>query len=414
MSLELSYSQNVYLNSLDTKYRAFVGGFGSGKTFVGCLDLAIFAGKHPKTVQGYFAPTYPNIRDIFYPTFDEAASLLGFRTDIKESNKEVHLYRNGFYYGTVICRSMDNPKTIIGFKISRALVDEIDTLTKIKAQDAWNKIIARLRLKIDGIENGVGVTTTPEGFLFVYSTFKDNPTESYSMIQSSTYENEKYLPDDYIQTLKETYPEELADAYIDGEFVNLTSGSVYRNYDRKRCESNETIRDKEPLFVGQDFNVYNMASVIYVKRGPEWHAVDELTGLKDTPDMLRVIGERFPDNKIIFYPDSSGKNRKSSGASTTDIRMIEAEYSCRYKSTNPLVKDRVLSMNTAFDKGLLKVNSKKCPEYVKGLEQQVYDDNGEPDKKSGLDHQLDAGGYPIAYEMPVNKPTVVLTAVRGM
>ena len=38
------------------------------------------------------------------------------------------------------------------------------------------------------------------------------------------------------------------------------------------------------------------------------------------------------------------------------------------------------------------------------LEQQAYDDNGEPDKKSGHDHQNDATGYPIAYEMPIRKP----------
>ncbi len=411
MQVNLNKPQLQFMQ-MNSKFRAYVSGFRGGKTYVGTIARMDHFLRHPKVNQGYFAPTYPQIRDIFYPTVEEVSHAMGLRVEIRSGNKEVHVFNGRKYLGTVICRSMQQPETIIGFKIGDALVDEIDTMPVDAAEHAWNKIIARMSYK--GARNGIDVTTTPEGFKFVYRKFKDNPTESYGLIQASTYDNEKNLPDDYIPSLLETYPAELIEAYLNGQFVNLTSGSVYRNYDRKRCESNETIRDKEPLFVGQDFNVYNMASVIYVKRGQEWHAVDELTGLKDTPDMLRVIGERFPDNKIIFYPDSSGKNRKSSGASTTDIRMIEAEYSCRYKSTNPLVKDRVLSMNTAFDKGLLKVNSKKCPEYVKGLEQQVYDDNGEPDKKSGLDHQLDAGGYPIAYEMPVNKPTVVLTAVRGM
>ncbi len=101
---------------------------------------------------------------------------MGFTVDIKESNKEVHVYRGRAYYGTVICRSMEKPNTIVGFKISRALVDEIDTLPKAKADNAWNKIIARLRLKIDGVVNGIGVTTTPEGFLFVYDKFAKNPS----------------------------------------------------------------------------------------------------------------------------------------------------------------------------------------------------------------------------------------------
>ena len=66
---ELSAPQGIFLNGLNTKFRAYVGGFGSGKTFVGCLDLLTFAAQHPGTVQGYFGATYPSIRDIFYPTF---------------------------------------------------------------------------------------------------------------------------------------------------------------------------------------------------------------------------------------------------------------------------------------------------------------------------------------------------------
>ncbi len=92
-NLRLSAPQGIFLNDLGTKYRAYVGGYGSGKTFVGCLDLLIFFSRYPGTVQGYFGPTYPSIRDIFYPTFEEAAHLMGFRVEIREGNKEVHVYR---------------------------------------------------------------------------------------------------------------------------------------------------------------------------------------------------------------------------------------------------------------------------------------------------------------------------------
>ena len=65
MTLKLSAPQHIFFNEFNTKYSAYVGGFGSGKTFVGCLDLAIFALKHPKAQQGYFAPTVGAVRDIF-------------------------------------------------------------------------------------------------------------------------------------------------------------------------------------------------------------------------------------------------------------------------------------------------------------------------------------------------------------
>jgi hypothetical protein len=392
-----------------------VGGFGSGKTFVGCLDLLIFAGNHPGTVQGYFGTTYSAIRDIFYPTLEEAAFLLGFTVHIKPSIKEIDIYRAGFYYGTIICRSMDNPASIVGFKIARAMVDELDTLPKNKAKAAWDKIIARLRLKIDGVINGVGVATTPEGYLFVHSRFADRPKKSYSMVQASTYENLKNLPDDYIDSLYETYEPELVDAYVLGRFVNLKSGNVYKNYKRKVHESNETIQEKEPLRIGCDFNVGKQAATIYAMRDNregrdkprEWHAVAEMVDMLDTPHMIEKINNELAGHDITIYPDASGRNRSSKDAYKTDIALLEiAGYDVRVNNKNPYINDRVHSVNRAFSQMYLFVNSKTAPTVSKCFEQQGWDDNGLPDKKSGHDHQNDASGYPIVFEHPIVKPVI--------
>jgi len=83
--------------------------------------------------------------------------------------------------------------------------------------------------------------------------------------------------------------------------------------------------------------------------------------------------------------------------------LQQAGFYVRVKSKNPAVKDRVLAMNSALDRNLVKVNAKRCPNVAECLEQQVYK-NGEPDKSSGNDHQNDATTYPIAYEMPIVKP----------
>lgn len=408
--MELSAPQHIFLNGLNTKFRGYVGGFGSGKTFVGCVDLYTFFGKHPGTVQGYFGPTYPSIKDIFYPTFEEAGEMMGFRVKINIGDKEVAVYRGRKYYGTVKCRSMDNPSSIVGFKISRALVDEIDVLHTKKATDAWRKIIARMRLKIPGVVNSIGVTTTPEGFKFVYEQFANNPTESYSMVQASTYENEKFLPPDYISSLIETYPKELISAYLKGMFVNLTSGTVYKSYDRAFHNSFESIIKGEPLHIGMDFNVTKQAATIYVHRksdngGIVWHAVEELVDMYDTPDSIKIINEKWPGHKINIYPDASGANRKSVDASVSDLSMLEqAGFTVHVNRSNPAVKDRINAVNASLDHRLLFVNSMRCPTVASNLEQQVYDDNGQPDKKSGKDHQNDATGYPIAYAMPIRKP----------
>lgn len=407
--LRLSYPQNVFLNGLNTKYRGYVGGFGSGKTFVGCIDQLNFFGKHPGTRQGYFGPSYGSIRDIYYPTLEEAAELMGFRTDLNVGNKEMHIYRGRKYYGTSICRSMDNPSSIVGFKISRALCDELDVLNEIKAEQAWNKIAARMRLKINGVVNSIGVTTTPEGFKFVYKKFAENPTESYAMVQASTYENEMYLPDDYISSLRETYDEALIDAYLEGEFVNLTGGTIYRSYTADNYSSETVDKHDLTLYIGMDFNVQNMAACVFVYRNDQPHCVDEFSGLYDTEDVIQHIQTRYPDKKIIVYPDASGKNRKSNGADVTDLTLLRAAgFEVRAPKANPRVKSRVNAVNAMFKNGNgecnLFVNRKKCPETHKCLTQQVYNEQGEPDKKGGKDHQNDAFGYPIAFRHPIRKP----------
>lgn len=403
--LTVSAPQGIFLNGLDSKFRSYVGGFGSGKTFVGCLDLALFAGQHPGTIQGYFAPTYRDIRDTFWPTIDEAATMLGFTVKLKKADKEVELYRGRSYYGTIICRSMDDPGGIVGFKIARALVDEIDILSKDKATEAWRKIIARMRLVLPGVVNGIGVTTTPEGFRFVYETFKRNPSPGYAMVQASTYENERFLPPDYISSLKETYPDELISAYLMGEFVNLTSGTVYRNYDRVRCRSAETIRQGEALHIGQDFNVNAMASVIFVERQDGWHAVAELRGITDTPALIEALQSKWQERTIYIYPDASGGSRKTVNASESDLSLLrKAGYKVRAKASNPPVKDRILAVNTGYAKQRLWVNDTACPGFAESQEQQAYDKNGEPDKTSGHDHHNDAAGYFVHWAMPVKKP----------
>lgn len=41
------------------KFKSYVAGFGSGKTWVGCGGICKGMWEFPKINQGYFAPTYP-------------------------------------------------------------------------------------------------------------------------------------------------------------------------------------------------------------------------------------------------------------------------------------------------------------------------------------------------------------------
>lgn len=410
--------------ALPQKYRAFVAGYGTGKTWVGCASLCQHAWEWPRINAGYFAPTYPQIRDIFFPTIEEVADDWGLRVRIHETNKEVHFYSGAKYRTTVLCRSMEKAGEIVGFKIGKALIDELDVLKLQKAATAWRKIIARMRQKADGLLNGVDVTTTPEGFRFVYQQFvkaldgKPDLAALYGRVHASTYANAKNLPDDYIPSLRASYPPQLIEAYIRGQFTNLASGSVYPNFSRTLNHTAETIQPGEPLHVGMDFNVLNMHAVVNVIRANKPMALAEVVKVRDTPTMARVLKERFGGHQITVYPDASGQNTSSKNASESDLAILrQSGLSIRVDQSNPAVRDRVNAMNALILNDLgersMKVNTDRCPVLTEALEQQAYDESGEPDKSTGHDHPNDAQGYFVMQRYPIRKRIATVRALHA-
>jgi hypothetical protein len=424
LSPTLNVPQAQFL-ALPHKFKAFVAGFGSGKTWVGSAGLCKHAWEAPRINAGYFAPTYPQIRDIFYPTIEEVAFDWGLSTKVHESNKEIHLFSGRQYRCTILCRSMEKPGEIVGFKIGKALIDELDVMKADKAATAWRKIIARMRYKADGLLNGIDVTTTPEGFKFVYQQFvkqvREKPSLAplYGLVQASTYDNELNLPDDYIPSLRKSYPPQLIEAYIRGQFVNLASGSVYPDFDRRLNHTDATLKEGEALHVGMDFNVMNMTATLNVVRDGLPRQVGELAGVRDTPAMAKLLKERFKDkgHAIKIYPDASGQNTSSKNANESDLSILrQAGFVLEVDHHNPSVRDRVNAFNAMIlnDRGERRflINTDLCPVSTEALEQQAWDRNGEPDKTTGHDHANDAEGYFIVKRWPIVNRTASVTALR--
>ena len=378
-----------------------VAGFGAGKTEGLIVRSIINKIKHPESDRAFYEPTYDLIRMIAWPRYEQILTDLGIPYRL---TKHPHNVLDIEGHGRIIFRSMDTPSRIIGYEVGDSDVDELDTLKRDDAAEVWRRILSRNRQKkADGSKNTAAVATTPEGFRFVYETWEAQNLPGYEIIRASTTSN-PHLPPDYIDSLRNIYPSHLLDAYIEGLFVNLTTGTVYIGFDRKTCNSTEVELSGEPLFIGMDFNVGNMSAVVHVKRNGAPVAVGEITAGYDTPDIIRTIKSRYPGHGVCVYPDSSGGSRKSVDASKTDISILkEAGFMVIAPNKNPPVKDRINAMNAAFGNGY-QVNIDRCPMYARCLEQQTYNVRGEPDKTQGLDHLPDGGGYFIHKEYPIIKP----------
>ncbi len=409
------------LVTTEKQFPAMVAGFGAGKTNALMKRALFLKFKYPANNIAYYLPTYDLVRTIAFPRFIEELAAIGMfekehYTLVQSLTPMIKFYGAG----QIILRTMDNPGRIVGYEVADSLIDELDTMKTEDARNAWQKILARNRQKkADGSKNTIAVGTTPEGFKFVYEKWKQKPpSDEYELIKASTYSNARNLPASYIDDLLADYPTSLIAAYLDGEFVNLTSGSVHPEFDRVLNHCNSTMLPGEALHFGMDFNVNKMAAVCFVQRQGDPHAVAELVGLLDTPAMIDAIRRRFPNHPIFIYPDASGGARKTVQASVSDIALLQqANFTVLNNPSNPAVKDRVLSMNRMIHAGgkrRLKVNTDLCPSFTEGLEKQAYNDKGEPDKTGGFDHVVDGGGYFICYRFPVVNSRVQKIKIGGV
>ncbi|WP_291470877.1 terminase family protein [Acidovorax sp.] len=404
---------------LEDKYPAFIGGFGTGKTETLANCAVRDALQSSDALIALYEPTYDLVRLILAPRLEDKLSELGLR--YKYNKQENIIYTSSGQCGDFVLRTLENPARIVGYESYRAHVDEIDTLKKEQAKAAWLKIMARNRQKPKGIEkplNRVSAYSTPEGFRFVYEMWGRNPKPGYVMVQAPTYTN-PFLPNDYVQSLRDSYPAALIDAYIEGKFTNLNAGSVYPDFDRVLNHSDAELKEGEPVLIGMDFNRLAMAAAVYVLRDGWPVAVDEITDGRDTPYMAHLFKDRYQSkgHAVQVFPDASGGNASSKNASESDLTILkQAGLTVRVNASNPLVVDRLNAVNALILNGAgerrLKVNTNRCPKLTDALEQQAYDKNGQPDKSGGVDHILDAAGYPLAFKWPVVKRAASIQPLR--
>lgn len=378
--------QDEFLFS-DAPSTGLVAGFGSGKSFIGAIKSCKKLLEYKCNV-GYYLPTYQLIKDIAFKNFTNTFLEFGIPFKLNETDKNFITP-----YGIVYMRSMDNPTNIVGYETGYALIDEADILPTDKMNKAYKAIVARNRSVLPkGCINATDMVSTPEGFKFLYDYYVKNGNKRRILIQANTLDN-PYLPQSYIDNLYDTYPKEQLEAYMRGQFVNLTSGTVYRNFDRK-VNIDNSLKQSDILYCGMDFNITNMACTVSVKENNIRYTVDEIVDVYDTNEMVSELKRRYPTKRIIIYPDAAGGARNTSGKSDHDI-LRKAGFKVVAPKKNPPVRDRINSVNKTFQETTTFVNSEKCPSLVEALEKQAYNKNGEPDKQSGLDHILDAYGYEI-------------------
>jgi hypothetical protein len=381
----------------DTEHRklGLVCGFGAGKTYGLVAKAAYLAAQNVGHASALFEPVASMLRDILERSIDDQLTEWQIPFTYRATPLPEYVLQFAEGEHVIMLRTIETWNRIRGQNLCAVGFDEGDTSPHAVVEKATRMALARLRA---GNIRQFYAATTPEGYGWAYQTFKANPTPDTRLIQARTEDN-PYLPDDFIPSLMENYPANLIQSYLNGEFVNLTTGTVYDRFDRAKHVTTELPDiDGEPLRVGVDFNVGNMSAVVAIRTSNGLAVVDEVVDAHDTDALGQELRRRYPQHRIYGYPDASGGSR-STNASRTDIQILEGYgISNQSPQANPPVRDRVAAVQALLENGKGQVRlqvHERCRKTIESLELQCWTEKGEPDKRSGYDHMNDALGYMV-------------------
>ncbi len=395
---DLHPGQLAFVDDTATQIIGISAGYGAGKTRALCAKAVMLAAANQGFIGAVMEPTGPLIRDIWQNDFDDFLEAYDIPYTFRASPLPEYTLHLPGGDTKILCRSFENWSRIIGLNLAWVLADEIDTVTPVIANKAFPKILGRLR---SGNVRQFAAASTPEGFRWMWNTFGSDDAQQRTdrkLIKMRTADN-PHLPPDFIERLQANYDPQLLRAYLDGEFVNLTTGQVYDRFDRsKHITTSLPDTSREPLRVGVDFNVGNMSAVIAIRQGNSLLVIDEISGAHDTDALAQEIQRRYPQRQVYIYPDASGGNR-STNASQTDIQILESYgFSNQSPRSNPAVRDRVAAVQALLENGKGQVRltiAAGCRKLIECLDLQSYNEKGDPDKDGGYDHMNDALGYVV-------------------
>ena len=417
ITADLHPGQAAFVQDQQTEILGVSAGYGAGKTRALCAKAVSLSLANQGFIGCVMEPTGPLIRDIWQNDFEDFLEAYSIPYSFRASPLPEYVLHLPGGDTKILCRSFENWTRIIGLNLAWVLADEIDTVAPSIASKAFPKILGRLR---SGNVRQFGAASTPEGFRWMYSTFGSQDAQDRAdrrLIRMRTADN-PHLPADFIERLQANYDPSLLRAYLDGEFVNLTTGQVYDRFNRahhvKPCDWDEL--EAETILLGVDFNVGNMSGVLAVRRGRELHVFDEIAGAHDTDALGQEVRRRYPSARILGYPDASGTAR-STNSSRSDVAILQSyDISNMAPKANPPIRDRVAAVQALLENGngerRLFVDP-RCRRLIECLELQSYDEKGEPDKDAGYDHMNDALGYIIHRTFEVGR-AVTGRPVRGI
>lgn len=401
------------------RYKVVVAGRRWGKTYLSRTTLVTAACAKRKALVWYVAPTYGMAKDIMW---SELIDALPPRIVKKKNETKLEVV---LVNGSVIqLKGADKPDTLRGRGIDYVVLDEYQDF---KA-GTWEEVIYPTLMDKRGHALIIGTPKAYNALYDVYARGQDiEQADEWKSWQFPTISS-PFIPEKEIENARANMDPKSFRQEFEASFETM-SGRVYYGFNRStHVKTLPPLDMSKPVYVGQDFNVDPMTSVIfqlwedptYPKSSPDRYVIhikDEIwLGSSNVIEVCDELDRRYwrwiKRNMLAMYPDPAGRNR-SQGRGETNFQIFRERGITKVyaRAKHPAREDRYNAVNLmlASAEGRIRLFvDPKCKKTIESLEQTIYKaGTNEVDKTQGAEHITDALGYPIELLFPVRKVKVI-------
>jgi len=406
-AVSITYEPLDYLSTFhEDRYkftnRAIITGYGGGKTYAICMENLIVSCENKGVPNVIIEPTFQMVKDILEPTL----------IDILDENNLPYVYNKSdksFYFpkwnGYIWLRSGDKPEKLKGMNAGLVTIDE----PFIQDENTYKVAISRSRHPKARVK-GIILSGTPETLNWGYDLINDDK-EHFKVYRGTTYDN-FHIEQSYINRLKASYGEKEIQAYIYGQFVDMTSGLCYYSFSPTNIIPNYTPYPGKPIEVSCDFNI----DIMCWNLGQELNGIDytfdfvEMTGTAKTEVMCTLLKQKLYSDynhtgEVIFYADIAGSANRPEAA-YTNIEIIRQHFPNSRIETRHIMNigDRISATNARLKdaNGNMKAFvTEKCKRLINDYKRVNWDHFFKKGSAGDLTHTSDGESYKFYAKYPL-------------